>query len=150
MDSTKISYGKLTVTAIPTAGVDQAWAKGASDLSRACEMSTEGVTPELLKHMLLRGDKYLFAVVEALENGGTEARGWFVASIVQTPLANVFYMYAAVGKGCTTPEVVEQTKLIARNAGCTRIECSSKEPKLIQRYQEMGMLPKHQTLTMEC
>jgi hypothetical protein len=150
MDSAKISYGKLTVTAIPTPGVDQAWAKGASDLSKACEMSTDGVTPELLKYMLLKGEKHLFAIVEALENGGTEPRGWFVASIVQSPLANVFYIYAAVGKGCTTTEVIEQTKLIAKNAGCTKIECSSKEPKLIHRYQEIGFLPKHQTLTMEC
>jgi hypothetical protein len=150
MASTKISYGQLSVAAIPTAGVDQAWAKGASDLSKACEMSTDGVTPELLKYMLLKGEKHLFAIVEALENGGAEPRGWFVASLLQGPLANIFHVYAGVGKGCTTPEVMQQIKMIARNAGCTAIECSSKEPKLVERYQEIGFLPKHQTLTMEC
>jgi hypothetical protein len=113
-------------------------------------MSTDGVTPELLKYMLLKGEKHLFAIVEALENGGAESRGWFVASITQSPLANVFFVYAAVGSGCTTPEVMQQIKTIAKNAGCTKIECSTKEQKLIQRYQEIGFSPKHQTLTMEC
>lgn len=146
----KKSYGKLTVVPVPKNGVDNAWSQGASDLAKACETSYEGITPELLKYMLLRGDKFLFAVVEQLENGGTEPRGWFVASVIQNPTHNAFFVYAAVGQGCTTEDVISQLKAIAKQNGCTKIQCSTSIEKLVARYQEVGFAPIYQTLSMEC
>lgn len=136
---------KLTVLPIPVSAVDHAWKQGASELSKACLNDPEFITPEVLKSMLLRGEKYLFAVNE---NGNP--KGWFVACVTNHPLFNSFNIYSAVGSGCTTQEVIDQIKEIAKNAGCTKLQCATSVEKLKSRYSEIGWKPAQQLFFMEC
>lgn len=149
MATKKITYGQLKAVAIAAQQVDIAWQRGAHELSRSCESSTDGITPEILKGMLLRGEYELYCVVEILPNGGQEPRGWFVAGITKYPLFNALLIYAAVGPGCVTEEIIKQAKDIATKYGCTQIQCASNIDKLIARYEELGMAKKTTVLRME-
>jgi hypothetical protein len=124
---------ELTVVHVPIEGVCHAWQAGAHELSRSLQSCPQGTTPDLLKNILMRGEQWLFAIVEDIK-----PVGWFTASVFNETLRRTFYIHHAVGPGCTTEGVIKQTKAIARAQGCTHISCSTSIDALKKRYEELG------------
>lgn len=95
--------------------LQHAFNNGADNLALACKRSKDGMSLDLLKASVFRGDYHLFAI-----NGG--ARGWLVVQIVSKQTYMTFHVVALQGKKIISQEFWDELKSLASQWGCKNIE----------------------------
>ncbi len=130
---------------VSPAFIDQAWADGAHQLSKATARATREVTPDQLKMILARGERLLVGVRE--EHG--PPLGWAVLSINQLPNIRVLYVWEIWSPGATGPAAFKLLANYARANGCSVIRGAC-DPAIARLWSmKLGAKPIYQIMEID-
>ena len=130
---------RVTLQVIPPVLADEAWMRGACDLSKALERDKDGTTPaDMLGY--LRSGKWLLI--------HTDKGAWAAAEVQELPLGKVFHIAAAYGPGECTRETMDDLTTMARTAGCKYIQCGA-WGAAERLYKRLGFEPAYSVMRAE-
>jgi hypothetical protein len=126
---------------VPSTHIDIAWRDGAKFLAEACDTADDEITGDQLKLILSRGERTLLRMVEE-----GKCVGWGVVRVDQLPNVRVLFITGLVAHNAGFERFFDAIKQLARDLGCSKVRCASKEAQARLYRMKCGFKPVYQIL----
>lgn len=125
---------------VPNTHIDLAWSEGANCLEEACIESGGEITGSQLKMILAKGERTLVRMINDV------VVGWGVVRVDQLPNIRVLFITDLVAHNGGFDKFFDAIKQLARDLGCSKVRCASKEAQARLYQMKCGFKPVYQVL----
>lgn len=112
----------MSLVIVPPDFVDYAWRKEGADCIAEALIGIDEITPDQLKMMLSRGERYLVKILD-----GEKTVGWGTFAIDNYPNLRLLHITTLVAHNCEFERFFDEIRDVARKMGCTSVRFSAKK-----------------------